>query len=726
MANLKSTTVADGTIELPDHSSAPSPTANKLYANTTSLYWEDGDLVSGGGGGAADKQTTGNAISNSSASDSGATQGYRMQPGSSTTFGITAKANTFMHGTFYNELVVMGDVEAPGLYIRGEGTDNNQSITEQGPTAHTLTVANQTKYENTVALPWATTSIYFDGTGDKITAAQHSDFQMLEDGDYTVELWVQHSDHAGTEVYIEFYEDASNFWQLQHVHGTGLQFSASTAVISNFSMTGTEIADTLWHHVAVVKTGIVYYMYFDGALVASVDGGSDTTIMDTLAGTLQIGDSGAGSEGFQGYMAEIRLTKGMARYTENFVPPQGYLSARMASFAIDATTFNSTDTPGTLDVGARDRLGEDTLGDGHVQVTFKENYTINSTAYMIPVEFKNTSDHEWSLNTTIWSRAISNTYMLASDSVATFAASAYYGNRGVWAGGYSGPPAPPAGYKNVIDYVAINSAGNATDFGDLNNSVAFPAGASNGSRGLFAGGEPPTGTPALINVIDYITFASTGNATDFGDTTVAAGYRSFGSCGDGSRGVFAAGQTTPTNVNVIEYVTISVTGNGKDFGDLSFLNNREGSTSNGSRGVFTNGRLSTTNYNNIEYITIGTIGNSIDFGDQTSLRYGQSSVSDGSRAVTAGGTSPAPAALVLIDYFNIASLGNAIDFVGELTSARTGTGSVSNGSRGVWGAGDDGADNVLDYIPIGVAGTEAVDFGDASVARSHSVGISGD
>jgi hypothetical protein len=71
MATLKSTTVADGTIELPDHSSAPSPTANKLYANTTSLYWEDGDLVSGGGGGAADKQTTGNAISNSSASDTG-------------------------------------------------------------------------------------------------------------------------------------------------------------------------------------------------------------------------------------------------------------------------------------------------------------------------------------------------------------------------------------------------------------------------------------------------------------------------------------------------------------------------------------------------------------------------------------------------------------------------------------------------------------------------------
>ena len=85
MATLKNSTVADGTIELPDPGSAPSPTAGKLYANTTSLHLEDTDLVSGGGGGAADKSTAGNAVSNSAASDSGATQGYRMHAGSSTT-----------------------------------------------------------------------------------------------------------------------------------------------------------------------------------------------------------------------------------------------------------------------------------------------------------------------------------------------------------------------------------------------------------------------------------------------------------------------------------------------------------------------------------------------------------------------------------------------------------------------------------------------------------------
>ena len=60
-------------------------------------------------------------------------------------------------------------------------------------------------------------------------------------------------------------------------------------------------------------------------------------------------------------------------------------------------------------------------------------------------------------------------------------------------------------------------------------------------------------TPSKVDTIDYVTISTLGNATDFGDTTVASGYRNNGSCGDGSRGVFAGGQTTPTNVNVIDF-----------------------------------------------------------------------------------------------------------------------------------------------------------------------------
>jgi hypothetical protein len=73
-----------------------------------------------------------------------------------------------------------------------------------------------------------------------------------------------------------------------------------------------------------------------------------------------------------------------------------------------------------------------------------------------------------------------------------------------------------------MDYVTIGSTGNATDFGDLSvaRSLGGNTGASNGTnqRGLFFGGD----TPAYSDVIDYITINSTGNATDFGNL-IAAG-----------------------------------------------------------------------------------------------------------------------------------------------------------------------------------------------------------
>jgi hypothetical protein len=87
------------------------------------------------------------------------------------------------------------------------------------------------------------------------------------------------------------------------------------------------------------------------------------------------------------------------------------------------------------------------------------------------------------------------------------------GGRGVFGGGFAG------GYSDVIDYVEIGSTGNATDFGDLTVARYGPASCSSSTRGLFAGGGIPSGS-GVSNVIDYVTIASTGNATDFGDLTV--------------------------------------------------------------------------------------------------------------------------------------------------------------------------------------------------------------
>ena len=180
------------------------------------------------------------------------------------------------------------------------------------------------------------------------------------------------------------------------------------------------------------------------------------------------------------------------------------------------------------------------------------------------------------------------------------------GVRGVFAGGYSA-----SGYENVIDYVTIDTTGNAQDFGDLTHSSRYMGACSSMTRGLWGGAYNPSSCSAGCNYIDYVTIATTGNATDFGNLTDDV-YRNQG-CASETRGLFGGGQSPSTNV--IEYVTIDTTGNATDFGDLTQAMDSGAATSNNTRGVFVGGGGAVLN--RIDYVTIDTTGNATDYGDLT-------------------------------------------------------------------------------------------------------------
>ena len=88
---------------------------------------------------------------------------------------------------------------------------------------------------------------------------------------------------------------------------------------------------------------------------------------------------------------------------------------------------------------------------------------------------------------------------------------------------------------NVIDFVTIASTGNATDFGDLTDQKRGANGLSSPTRGVFCGAITPV-SPGFSNSIDFVTIASTGNGTDFGDLTATP--RAFGgTCSNGHGGL---------------------------------------------------------------------------------------------------------------------------------------------------------------------------------------------
>ena len=80
--------------------------------------------------------------------------------------------------------------------------------------------------------------------------------------------------------------------------------------------------------------------------------------------------------------------------------------------------------------------------------------------------------------------------------------------------------------------------------------------------------------------------------------------------------------------NIMDYVTIATLGNASDFGDLTQARNMGGASSSTTRGCFAGGYSGSSNYNIIDYITIATLGNASDFGDLTTATRGIGGVSD--------------------------------------------------------------------------------------------------
>ena len=287
--------------------------------------------------------------------------------------------------------------------------------------------------------------------------------------------------------------------------------------------------------------------------------------------------------------------------------------------------------------------------------------------------------------------------------------------RGIWGGGWNSPSSTST---NNIDYIQIQSGGQAKDFGDLTEGGNQMRANSSSTRGVFIGGRRPH--PGVVNVMDYVELATLGNALDFGDLLTGRG--AVGEISSQTRGISAAGYT-PSNNNTIEYITIATLGDSQDFGDTeaSGAGSTMAGTQSSTRGILAGNYAPTSpnTSNIIQYLTIATLGNTQNFGDLTeSGRHSASGTSNGVRAVFAGGTHLSPGSNATMDYVTIASTGDAVDF-GDLANVAPGQlGATSDNIRGVFGGGSNHPlyYNVIQQVPIATTG-DSINIGDLTLQR---------
>ena len=154
-------------------------------------------------------------------------------------------------------------------------------------------------------------SLLLDGS-DSVTVPNSTDFNFGT-GDYTIEMWAKFNTVGNNRTFIDNGNIAAN-------KGIVLIYSANTlyvqlnggATFGSFGWT----PDTDWHHIAVARESGTTRAFIDGGQIGA--DWADATNIDNAAFNTTIGSQTAGILYFDGWIDEVRISKGIARYTSNF------------------------------------------------------------------------------------------------------------------------------------------------------------------------------------------------------------------------------------------------------------------------------------------------------------------------------------------------------------------------------------------------------------------------
>lgn len=229
---------------------------------------------------------------------------------------------------------VGGNDQYTKVLIHMDGADASTTFTDvnAGGSAHVWT-ANGNAQVDTADFPFGTGALLCDGTGDYLSTPDHADF-VLGTSDFTVDAWFKCTMAAGAGGRFIMYQTdfvAANYSFLVYLNGSSKiagivsDGSATTQVVGTTSFS--DVLNTGWHHVAFVRTGNTLRLFIDG-----VQEGGDVTFTGTIPNsTSELRISGSSTVAWGGWLAEPRLSVGVARWTTNFTPQRSQYSGTVAA-----------------------------------------------------------------------------------------------------------------------------------------------------------------------------------------------------------------------------------------------------------------------------------------------------------------------------------------------------------------------------------------------------------
>jgi hypothetical protein len=167
---------------------------------------------------------------------------------------------------------------------------------------------------DTTTKKYGTGSMEFDGTGDWLKLFTTPNI-TLGSGDFTFEGWIYLNTVSGAQIIFD-QRPASNqgVYPVLYMNGAAMTWYIN----SSAAITSSNLSTSTWYHFAIVRSSGSTKLYIDGTQSGSTY--SDTN--NYLASRSYIGISAFDETGgLNGYIDDLRITKGVARYTSAFTPP---------------------------------------------------------------------------------------------------------------------------------------------------------------------------------------------------------------------------------------------------------------------------------------------------------------------------------------------------------------------------------------------------------------------
>ncbi|GEM_PF-2524476 len=231
------------------------------------------------------------------------------------------------------------------LLLHSDGANNSTTFTDSASSPKTMTANGNAKI-STAQSKFGGSSAVFDGNGDFVSTPDSADWD-LGSGDFTIDYWIRYPATPNYTAVLGQWNGATSqkSWLLEHI-GTaamGFYYSTTGSDQSSVSFAWTPSVDT-WYHCAMVRSGTNMLFFVNGTQVGTAQSIGAATFFNS-SDQFQIGQQEANTgTSVNAYIDEVRVSKGIARWTANFTSPSvRYGTPAVTIGGTAATSVASTD-----------------------------------------------------------------------------------------------------------------------------------------------------------------------------------------------------------------------------------------------------------------------------------------------------------------------------------------------------------------------------------------------